>query len=73
MNTEKLMILGHELQAELQFHPVDGITSREQYDEVLEIIDILTCDDATNDKNSTFLSLLSLGMTITRLIGLESD
>ena len=63
MNTEKLMSLGQELQAELQFHPVEGITSRQQYDQVLKLIDILTCDDETNDKNWALLDVLVPAIT----------
>jgi hypothetical protein len=63
MNTEKIIRLGHEIQVELGFHPVDGITSREQHDEVLKIIDILTCDDATNDKNWALLDVLVPAIT----------
>ena len=63
MNTEKLMILGQELQAALRFHPVDGITSKKQYDEVLRIIDILTCNDETNDKNWALLDVLVPAVT----------
>lgn len=58
MNTEKIIRLGHEIQVELGFHPEDGITSREHYDEVLKIIDILTCDNATNNKNWALLDVL---------------
>ncbi|MBA6224296.1 MULTISPECIES: hypothetical protein [unclassified Colwellia] len=63
MNTEKIMRLGQELQAELRFHPVDGITSREQYDEVIKIIDILTDDDVTSDKNWALLDVLVPAIT----------
>jgi hypothetical protein len=63
VNTEKLMRLGHELQTELQFHPEEGITSREQYDQVLKLIDILTCDDETNNKNWALLDVLVPAIT----------
>jgi hypothetical protein len=58
MDTERLMRLGQEIQHELRFHPVEGITSRKQYDEVLKLIDILTYDDETNDKNWALLDVL---------------
>jgi hypothetical protein len=57
------MILGQELQPELRFHPVNGITSKKQYDEVLIIIDILTCNDETNDKNWVLLDVLVPAVT----------
>ncbi len=63
MNTEKLMRLGQELQAELPFDLEDGITSSEQYDVVLKFIDELTCDYKTHDMNWALLEVLVPAIT----------
>ena len=63
MDTEKLIRLGQEIQAELRFDPVDGITSREQYDVVLKLIDIVAYDDETHDKNWALLEVLVPAVT----------
>jgi antitoxin component HigA of HigAB toxin-antitoxin module len=59
MDTEKIIRLGQELQTELGFHPVDGITNQEQYDEVLKLVDILADDDISYNKNWALLDVLT--------------
>jgi hypothetical protein len=49
MNPEKLIRLGQELQAELGFDPELRITSKEQYDEVGNLVDTLAYDNETHD------------------------
>tara|TARA_R110000772_G_scaffold268651_2_gene397043 strand:+ start:2296 stop:2526 length:231 start_codon:yes stop_codon:yes gene_type:complete len=63
LDTEKLIRLGQELQAELQFGPEDGVTSKAQYDEILKLIDILTYDHETHDKNWALLEVLVPAIT----------
>ena len=57
MNTEKLIRLGQELQAELGFHPEVGLT-QELYEEVLKLVHILVDDDVSHDKNWALLDVL---------------
>ncbi len=53
------------MQGELPFNLEEGITFLEQYDEVLKLIDELTCDYKTHDMNWALLEVLV--PTITRL------
>ena len=48
MNIKKITRLAHELQAELPFG-CDGITSKEQYEQTIEVMDFLV-DDATKNE-----------------------
>jgi hypothetical protein len=63
LDTEKLIRLGQELQVELPFSLEGGITSRAQYYEVLKLIDILTYDHETHDKNWALLEVLVPAIT----------
>ncbi|MBA6295955.1 hypothetical protein [Colwellia sp. MB02u-9] len=59
MDIEKLIRLGHEIQAELQLSFENGITNQEQYDEVLKLVDILADDDISYNKNWALLDVLT--------------
>jgi hypothetical protein len=59
MDTEKLIRLGHEIQAELQLDFDNGITNQGQYDEVLKLVDILADDDISYNKNWALLDVLT--------------
>jgi hypothetical protein len=59
MNIEKLISLGHEIQAELQLDFDNGITNQGQYDEVLKLVDILADDDISYNKNWALLDVLT--------------
>jgi hypothetical protein len=59
MDIEKLIRLGHEIQAELQLSFENGITNQEQYDEVLKLVDILADDDISYNENWALLDVLT--------------
>jgi hypothetical protein len=59
MDIEKLIRLGHEIQAELQLSFESGITNQDQYDEVLKLVHILADDDISYNKNWALLDVLT--------------
>jgi hypothetical protein len=57
MDTEKLIRLGHEIEAELGFHPEDRLT-KEQREEVIKLLKTLDSDDESDVKHWALLDVL---------------
>jgi hypothetical protein len=62
MDTKNIVRLGQELQELLPFG-IEGITSRKQYEQIIEFIDQLTNDSKTHDNNWALLEILVPAIT----------
>jgi hypothetical protein len=62
MDTENIVRLGQELQRLLPFG-IEGITSKKQYEQVIELIDQLTNDSEIHDRNWALLEVLVPAIT----------
>ena len=62
MDTENIVRLGQDLQTLLPFG-IEGITSRKQYEQIIELVDQLTNDSETHDRNWALLEILVPAIT----------
>jgi hypothetical protein len=62
MDTENIVRVGQKLQSLLPFG-IEGITSEKQYEQVLELIDLITNDSETHDRNWVLLEVLVPAVT----------